>query len=229
MRSVQVQESRASSLILRSTQKKQSSLSERDHNLHPFFNYALFACCVAFPSREGRRPASGSLSDVGTGAGAGEASGSGASSSATGGGTGTGTSAIASLGSGSSQFTAKDLLGKLLVPVLRLDQIQDIQKVTNIVLLALGHFNPDALEDLFDELTALLRDSSEKSKQDNVKKRRRREMLKLHLVIVFDLLAKHGVLQASSTHRLQHSLLIKVVCILEGCNLVENSTRPDSK
>ena len=200
MRSVQVQESRASSLILRSTQKKQTSLSERDHNLHPFFNYALFACCVAFPSREGRRRASGSLSDVGTGAG--EASG--ASSAGGGGSTSSSSGAIASLGSGSSQFTAKDLLGKLLVPVLRLDQIQDIQKVTNIVLLALGHFNPDALEDLFDELTPLLRDSSEKSKQDSVKKRRRRETLKLHLVIVFDLLAKHGVLKASSMHRLQY-------------------------
>lgn len=195
---MQVQESRASSLILRSTQKKQSSLSERDHNLHPFFNYALFACCVAFPSREGRRPTSGSLSDVGSGAS--ERDTSGTSSSGGGGG------AIAALGSGSSQFTAKDLLGKLLVPVLRLDQIQDIQKVTNIVLLALGHFNPDALDDLFDETSPLLRDSSEKSKQDNVKKRRRRETLKLHLVIVFDLLAKHGVLKSSSTY------CIRVTC-----------------
>ncbi|XP_050682985.1 protein furry [Leptidea sinapis] len=67
-------------------------------------------------------------------------------------------------------------LHKLAVPLARCE----VPEVRDVAVAACGHINPDALKDLFEELVPLLREAVDK-KQENMRRRRRRDALRLHL------------------------------------------------
>ncbi|XP_038216903.1 protein furry isoform X4 [Zerene cesonia] len=67
-------------------------------------------------------------------------------------------------------------LHKLAVPLARCE----VSEVRDAAVAACGHINPDALKDLFEELVPLLREAVDR-KQENMRRRRRRDALRLHL------------------------------------------------
>ncbi|CAK1553994.1 unnamed protein product [Leptosia nina] len=67
-------------------------------------------------------------------------------------------------------------LHKLAVPLARCE----VAEVRDAAVDACGHINPDALKDLFEELVPLLREAVDR-KQENMRRRRRRDALRLHL------------------------------------------------
>ena len=88
--------------------------------------------------------------------------------------------------------TSPVALYKLIVPLLRCESVEIIESVIN----ALGRINSDALKDLMDELVLYVREAVDR-KQENVRRRRRRDALRLHLVRVFHLIAEYGTFGAN--------------------------------
>ncbi|KAL3276200.1 hypothetical protein HHI36_020918 [Cryptolaemus montrouzieri] len=84
-------------------------------------------------------------------------------------------------------------LYKLVVPLLRCE-VPDIRDAT---VYALGHINSEALRDLLEELVPYVREAVDK-KQENVRRRRRRDALRLQLTRMFEEIADKGTLGASS-------------------------------
>ncbi|XP_077984034.1 protein furry homolog-like [Glandiceps talaboti] len=83
-------------------------------------------------------------------------------------------------------------LFKMIVPLLRSDN----PEVRDAVVSGLGWTNPHAFKDLVDEMTPFIREAIER-KQENVRRKKKREALRVQLVHVFDLLAEHGILRES--------------------------------
>ncbi|XP_041471022.1 protein furry homolog isoform X2 [Lytechinus variegatus] len=93
----------------------------------------------------------------------------------------------ARLHSSSSGVTAATLF-KMLVPLIRCDNTDTREAVVN----GLGWTNMFAFRDLMDELQQSLKDALER-KQENMRRKRRRDFLRVHLIRVFELIAEHGL------------------------------------
>ncbi|XP_055686760.1 protein furry isoform X4 [Lutzomyia longipalpis] len=89
--------------------------------------------------------------------------------------------------SGSAASTSPVALYKLVVPLLRCE----VTDVRDAAVNALGMINPDALKDLMDELVIYIREAIDR-KQENMRRRRRRDALRLQLVRVLEKIADNG-------------------------------------
>ncbi|XP_058793249.1 protein furry isoform X2 [Phymastichus coffea] len=78
-------------------------------------------------------------------------------------------------------------LYKLTVPLLRCETID----VRDAAVHAIGKVNADALKDLMEELVPYIREAVDR-KQENMRRRRRRDALRLQLVRVLELIAEYG-------------------------------------
>uniref|UniRef100_A0A2H1X4B9 SFRICE_033743 n=1 Tax=Spodoptera frugiperda TaxID=7108 RepID=A0A2H1X4B9_SPOFR len=79
-------------------------------------------------------------------------------------------------GEGRGAQAAPSSLHKLAVPLARCE----VPEVRDAAVAACGNINPDALKDLMEELLPLLREAVDR-KQENMRRRRRRDALRLHL------------------------------------------------
>ncbi|XP_024869620.1 protein furry-like [Temnothorax curvispinosus] len=78
-------------------------------------------------------------------------------------------------------------LYKLTVPLLRCEAVD----VRDAAVQAIGKVNADALKDLMEELVPYIREAVDR-KQENMRRRRRRDALRLQLVRVLELIAEYG-------------------------------------
>lgn len=85
-------------------------------------------------------------------------------------------------------------LYKLLVPLLRCESADMREAVT----LALGKINHFALSDLMEELFPYIRESIDR-KQENMRRRRRRDALRVTLVKLFEMIAEQGTFALSES------------------------------
>ncbi|KAG7159890.1 furry-like 2, partial [Homarus americanus] len=85
-------------------------------------------------------------------------------------------------------------LYKLLVPLLRCESTDMREAVT----LALGKINHFALSDLMEELFPYIRESIDR-KQENMRRRRRRDALRVTLVKLFEMIAEQGTFALSES------------------------------
>ncbi|XP_011494859.1 PREDICTED: protein furry [Ceratosolen solmsi marchali] len=76
---------------------------------------------------------------------------------------------------------------KLTVPLLRCETID----VRDAAVYAIGKVNADALKDLMEELVPYIREAVDR-KQENMRRRRRRDALRLQLVRLLELIAEYG-------------------------------------
>jgi hypothetical protein len=83
-----------------------------------------------------------------------------------------------------STATAKDLF-KILVPLIKCDS-SDMRET---VVTALGCINPEAFRDMTEELLPIIKEAIDR-KQENVRRRKRRDILRLALVRVFRAMAE---------------------------------------
>ncbi|XP_066250595.1 protein furry isoform X1 [Euwallacea similis] len=84
-------------------------------------------------------------------------------------------------------------LYKLVVPHLRCE----VTDIRDSAVYAAGNINGSALRDLLEELTVYIREAIDK-KQENVRRRRRRDALRLQLVRVLEYIAENGTFGLSS-------------------------------
>ncbi|KAL5290083.1 FRY family protein [Megaselia abdita] len=84
-------------------------------------------------------------------------------------------------------------LYKLVVPLLRCEVVEVRDAAVN----ALGMINHDALKDLMEELVVYIREAVDR-KQENMRRRRRRDALRLQLVRVLEKIAENGTFGVSS-------------------------------
>ncbi|XP_057665202.1 protein furry isoform X1 [Diorhabda carinulata] len=84
-------------------------------------------------------------------------------------------------------------LYKLVVPHLRCE----VADIRDAAVFALGNINGTALRDLFEELTVYIRESIDK-KQENVRRRRRRDALRLQLMRLLEYIGDNGTFGISS-------------------------------
>lgn len=80
-------------------------------------------------------------------------------------------------------------LYKLIVPLLRCE----VADIRDAAVNAMGMINNEALKDLMDELVISIREAVDR-KQENMRRRRRRDTLRLQLVRVLEKIAEHGTL-----------------------------------
>jgi hypothetical protein len=84
-------------------------------------------------------------------------------------------------------------LYKLVVPLLRCE----VSDVRDSAVYAVGNINGEACRDLMEELVIYLREATDK-KQENVRRRRRRDALRLHLMRTLEYIAENGTFNISS-------------------------------
>ncbi|KAG5899998.1 hypothetical protein JTB14_009085 [Gonioctena quinquepunctata] len=104
-------------------------------------------------------------------------------------------------------------LYKLVVPHLRCE----VTDIRDAAVYALGNINGAALRDLFDELTVYIREAIDK-KQENVRRRRRRDALRLQLMRLLEFIAENGTFAISSCvlDRDSQSLIPLLVEFIDG-------------
>ncbi|XP_068619983.1 protein furry isoform X2 [Battus philenor] len=83
-------------------------------------------------------------------------------------------------------------LHKLAVPLVRCE----VPEVRDAAVAACGHINSDALKDLFEELIPILREAVDR-KQENMRRRRRRDALRLHLNKMLLVIAQRNTFSSS--------------------------------
>ncbi|XP_043911662.1 protein furry homolog-like [Protopterus annectens] len=100
-------------------------------------------------------------------------------------------------------------LFKHIVPLMRSESME----VTESLVLGLGRTNPVAFRELIEELHPIIKEALER-RPENMKRRRRRDVLRVQLVRIFELLADAGVVSHSGsggldneTHSLNNTLL----------------------
>ncbi|KAM6150664.1 protein furry homolog-like isoform 2-T2 [Erethizon dorsatum] len=100
-------------------------------------------------------------------------------------------------------------LFKHVVPMMRSESME----ITESLVLGLGRTNPGAFRDLIEELHPIIKEALER-RPENMKRRRRRDILRVQLVRIFELLADAGVISHSAsggldneTHFLNNTLL----------------------
>ncbi|XP_070490077.1 protein furry isoform X3 [Chironomus tepperi] len=103
---------------------------------------------------------------------------------------------------------------KLIVPLLRCE----VADIRDAAVNALGLINPDALKDLMEELVPYIREAVDK-KQENMRRRRRRDALRLQLVKVLKLIAENGTFGESSCVLERDTLHPTFVDYMEGARL----------
>ncbi|KAJ8924572.1 hypothetical protein NQ315_000721 [Exocentrus adspersus] len=86
-----------------------------------------------------------------------------------------------------SLSSSPDTLYKLVVPHLRCE----VTDIKDAAVYAIGNINGSALRDLLEELALYIREATDK-KQENVRRRRRRDALRLQLMRVFEYIAENG-------------------------------------
>ncbi|XP_059089513.1 protein furry-like isoform X3 [Tigriopus californicus] len=86
-----------------------------------------------------------------------------------------------------SPMVSPTVFYKLIVPLLRCEVVD----MRDSVVQALGRINHTAIMDLMSEMVVYIREAIDR-KQENMRRRRRRDALRLQLVRVFDLIAKQG-------------------------------------
>ncbi|XP_025416970.1 protein furry isoform X3 [Sipha flava] len=92
-----------------------------------------------------------------------------------------------------SKSVTPTVLYKLVAPLLRCE----VADVRDAAVYAMGTINPEALKDLLEELIAYIKEAVDR-KQENMRRRRRRDALRLQLVKVFELIAGYGTFGCSS-------------------------------
>ncbi|XP_075228459.1 microtubule binding protein furry isoform X2 [Lycorma delicatula] len=107
-------------------------------------------------------------------------------------------------------------LYKLVIPLLRCET----SDVRDAAVQALGKVNSDALKDLMEELVVYIREAVDR-KQENMRRRRRRDALRLQLVRVFELIAGYGTfgISACVLDRDSQSLHSTIVEYVDGARL----------
>ncbi|XP_039287310.1 protein furry [Nilaparvata lugens] len=107
-------------------------------------------------------------------------------------------------------------LYKLVVPLLRCEVVD----VRDAAVHALGKVNADALKDLMEELVVYIREAVDR-KQENMRRRRRRDALRLQLVKMFELIAGYGTFGVSPCvlDRDSQSLHATIVEYVDGARL----------
>uniref|UniRef100_A0A336KDY9 CSON006532 protein n=1 Tax=Culicoides sonorensis TaxID=179676 RepID=A0A336KDY9_CULSO len=127
----------------------------------------------------------------------------------------------------SSAATASPVaLYKLVVPLLRCEVVDIRDAAVN----ALALINHDALKDLMDELVLSIREAVDR-KQENMRRRRRRDALRLQLVKVLEKMADNGVfgISPSVLERETATLHPSFVEYMEGARLyLETETDKDN-
>ncbi|MGH0127200.1 UNVERIFIED_CONTAM: hypothetical protein FKN15_051317 [Acipenser sinensis] len=100
-------------------------------------------------------------------------------------------------------------LFKHIVPMMRSESMD----ITESLVLGLGRTNPVAFRELIEELNPIIKEALER-RPENMKRRRRRDILRVQLVRIFELLADAGVISQtpsggldSETHSLNNILL----------------------
>ncbi|XP_058065820.1 protein furry [Anopheles bellator] len=117
-------------------------------------------------------------------------------------------------------------LYKLVIPLLRCEAVD----IRNAVVNALGMINHDALKDLMEELVAYIREAIDR-KQENMRRRRRRDALRLQLVRVLEKIAENGTFGISPfvLDRETMSLHPTFIEYIDGARLyLESETDKDS-
>ncbi|CAH0545977.1 unnamed protein product [Brassicogethes aeneus] len=84
-------------------------------------------------------------------------------------------------------------LYKLVVPLLRCE----VNDMRDSVVYAIGNINESALRDLLEELVVYIREAVDK-KQENVRRRRRRDALRLQLMRMLEIIAENATFSVSS-------------------------------
>ncbi|XP_044733095.1 protein furry isoform X3 [Chrysoperla carnea] len=123
-------------------------------------------------------------------------------------------------------YVSPTALYKLVVPLLRCETVD----VRDVVVYALGKVNAEALKDLMEELVIYIREAVDR-KQENVRRRRRRDALRLQLVRVLELIAEYGTFGISSASVLDRdtqSLHQTFVEYMDGARLFLES-EPDKE
>ncbi|XP_015983628.2 protein furry homolog-like isoform X10 [Rousettus aegyptiacus] len=123
-------------------------------------------------------------------------------------------------------------LFKHIVPMMRSESME----VTESLVLGLGRTNPGAFRELIEELHPIIKEALER-RPENMKRRRRRDILRVQLVRIFELLADAGVISHSAsggldneTHFLNNTLLEYVDLtrqLLEAENEKDSDTLKD--
>ncbi|XP_017780111.1 PREDICTED: protein furry isoform X2 [Nicrophorus vespilloides] len=105
-------------------------------------------------------------------------------------------------------------LYKLIVPLLRCEFVD----VRDAAVMALGNVNSDALKDLMEELVVYIREAVDR-KQENVRRRRRRDALRIQLIKVLELIAQYGTFSVSSFVLDRNTLHPTFVEYMEGARI----------
>ncbi|XP_021568498.1 protein furry homolog-like isoform X2 [Carlito syrichta] len=123
-------------------------------------------------------------------------------------------------------------LFKHIVPMMRSESLE----ITESLVLGLGRTNPGAFRELIEELHPIIKEALER-RPENMKRRRRRDILRVQLVRIFELLADAGVISHSAsggldneTHFLNNTLLEYVDLtrqLLEAENEKDSDTLKD--
>ncbi|XP_042663954.1 protein furry homolog-like isoform X8 [Tyto alba] len=123
-------------------------------------------------------------------------------------------------------------LFKHIVPMMRSESLE----ITESLVLGLGRTNPGAFRELIEELHPIIKEALER-RPENMKRRRRRDILRVQLVRIFELLADAGVISHSAsggldneTHSLNNTLLEYVDLtrqLLEAENEKDSDTLKD--
>ncbi|XP_075278142.1 protein furry homolog-like isoform X7 [Opisthocomus hoazin] len=123
-------------------------------------------------------------------------------------------------------------LFKQIVPMMRSESLE----ITESLVLGLGRTNPGAFRELIEELHPIIKEALER-RPENMKRRRRRDILRVQLVRIFELLADAGVISHSAsggldneTHSLNNTLLEYVDLtrqLLEAENEKDSDTLKD--
>ncbi|XP_073464568.1 protein furry homolog-like isoform X2 [Aquarana catesbeiana] len=123
-------------------------------------------------------------------------------------------------------------LFKYIVPMMRSESME----ITESLVLGLGRTNPGAFRELIEELHPIIKEALDR-RPENMKRRRRRDILRVQLVRIFELLADAGVISHSAsggldneTHSLNNTLLEYVDLtrqLLEAENEKDSDTLKD--
>ncbi|XP_053314411.1 protein furry homolog-like [Spea bombifrons] len=123
-------------------------------------------------------------------------------------------------------------LFKHIVPMMRSESME----ITESLVLGLGRTNPGAFRELIEELHPIIKEALDR-RPENMKRRRRRDILRVQLVRIFELLADAGVISHSASggldneaHSLNNTLLEYVDLtrqLLEAENEKDSDTLKD--
>ncbi|BHF74935.1 hypothetical protein SprV_0501802500 [Sparganum proliferum] len=125
----------------------------------------------------------------------------------------------------SAKENARDLV-KLILPLLRCEQVE----LRESIICGLSRIQPAAFRDVLEDLYPILKDTTER-KQENVRRRRRRDLLRVSLIRLLAHMAKNAVFQHAESYITtnQGSLLPVLVNFIEWTRAyLESVSEPTS-